>query len=117
MATSDPTASPRLVPFAIRALSAGDRTTRVVVEGEIDLLTSAQLKTALEQELAAADSMLLDLSRVQFIDSSGLQAILGAVQGQGSDGSKLKISSSLPAQAHRLFELVGVLEQLPLVDH
>jgi|SRR5579884_4198317 len=104
-----------VAPFAIRVLPAGGQRTRVLVEGEIDLMTSPQLKSALEQELSTGEQVILDLSGVQFIDSSGLQAILIALQATADDG-KLKISSRLPAQAHRLFELVGILEQLPLVD-
>jgi anti-sigma B factor antagonist len=104
-----------LAPYAIRVLPAGGAASRVMVEGEIDLLTSPQLRAALEAELASAEEVILDLSRTQFIDSSGLQAIVLAVQAQ-SDGHKLKVSSSLPAQAQRLFELAGVLGHLPMVD-
>ncbi len=108
--------APQLAPFVIRSAHDSDRRTRVVVEGELDLLTSPSLAGALDRGLSTADELLLDLSGVRFIDSTGLQAILGALQACRSNGCVLLISSELPAQALRLFEITGVLSQLPLVD-
>ncbi|MBV9047331.1 MAG: STAS domain-containing protein [Solirubrobacterales bacterium] len=107
---------PQLASFMIRSVPDRDRRTRVVVEGELDLLTSPSLAGALDRGLSTAEELLLDLSGVQFIDSAGLQAILGALQACRSNGCALLISSELPAQALRLFEITGVLGQLPLVD-
>jgi anti-anti-sigma factor len=107
--------SAELAPFAIRVLPAGGSGVRVVVEGELDLSTSPKLQEVLARELAATNEVLLDLAKLQFIDSTGLAAILGAVNHNAANG-RFKISSSLPAQARRLFQLVGVLDQIPLVD-
>jgi anti-anti-sigma factor len=116
MGTPDHLDTPRLAPFVIRTVPYGERRTRVVVEGELDLLTSPSLAGALEREYAQADELLLDLSGVRFIDSAGLQAILSGLQACKSNGRVLLISSWLPAQARRLFEITGVLGELPLVD-
>jgi len=89
----------------------------VVVAGELDLQTSPELEATLDRELELADSVLLDLSQVQFIDSTGLHAILLVLERSRTNGDKLRINSRLPAQARRLFELAGVLELLPLVDN
>jgi stage II sporulation protein AA (anti-sigma F factor antagonist) len=105
-----------VAPFAIRVQPFGASGTRLIVEGEIDLLTAPHFKAALDEELASASTVVLDLSSVRFIDSSGLQAIVAALHASTSDDDRLKISSALPAQAQRLFELVGVFDQLPLVD-
>lgn len=108
--TSDPPA------FAIRVLGTGDRAVRVVVIGEIDLSTSPELESALSRALADADDVVLDLSRVGFIDSTGLSAILEGVRMSETNGARLAISSSLSRQARKLFQLAGMLGALPLVE-
>jgi anti-anti-sigma factor len=116
MGTPHHVETPDLAPFVIWTIPDGDRRTRIAVEGELDLLTSPSLASALDRGFAEADELFLDLSGVLFIDSAGLQAILVALQSHRSDGKALTISSSLPTQARRLFEITGVLSQLPLVD-
>ena len=115
IAPNDLTA-PLPAQFAIRIFRTEQRGPRVIVTGELDLDTAPQLQAALEQEMAEVDQLLLDLSRLEFIDSTGLQAILLAVRAAEVNGSNFSISSSLAPQARRLFSLVGLLDQLPLVD-
>jgi anti-anti-sigma factor len=50
---------------------------RLLVEGEIDLATADQLDDALkEAEQVNPESIVLDLSALRFIDSSGLRVLL-----------------------------------------
>lgn len=116
MGTPEYVDAPELAPLVIRTVPYEERRTHVVVEGELDLLTSPSLSSALDSKLATADELVLDLSGVRFIDSAGLQAILTTLQACRSNGCVLMISSELPAQARRLFQITGVLGQLPLVD-
>jgi anti-sigma B factor antagonist len=102
--------------FEIRVLRPGERAVRMVVAGELDLETSPQLQAALEQEIDEADELILDLSQVEFIDSTGLQAILVGVRASEANGNNLAIRSSLAPQARRLFNLVGLLDRLPLIE-
>ncbi len=113
---SNDLASPVPAQFEIRIFSTGQRALRVVVTGELDLETSPQLQAALERELAEVDQLVLDLSQVEFIDSTGLQAILVAVRASEANSNNFSISSSLAPQVRRLFNLVGLLDRLPLVD-
>jgi anti-sigma B factor antagonist len=89
---------------------------RVVVEGELDLRTAPQLEAVLDRAIERGQGLLLDLSRVQFIDSTSLHTILLALERSRFADSRLAICADLPDHARRLFELVGVLEQLPLED-
>jgi anti-sigma B factor antagonist len=89
---------------------------RVRVTGELDLSSSPQLEEVLRHEIAESRDVLLDLSHVQFIDSTGVHAILVGVRESQANGSDLRISRTLPPQPLRLFELVGLLDTLPLVD-
>jgi anti-anti-sigma factor len=63
-----------------------------------------------------ADDLVLDLSQITFIDSTGLYGIVAAVRNAQAQGLTLRISSSLGPQVSRLFKLVGMSDTLPLVD-
>jgi anti-sigma B factor antagonist len=89
---------------------------RIVVRGELDLSHAAELKSLLERELAAGTTVLLDLSAVDFIDSTGLAAIVTALSHSRDSGCELQLYSNLQPQARRLMELTGVLGMLSLVD-
>ncbi len=53
----------------------------ILVEGELDMNTAAELERQLEAPLAASDStLLIDLSRCEFIDSTGIALIVRAWQ-------------------------------------
>ncbi|HEX3324593.1 MAG TPA: STAS domain-containing protein [Solirubrobacterales bacterium] len=60
----------------------------ILVEGELDMNTAAELERALEAPLAEPDSTLLvDLSRCEFIDSTGIALIVRAWQSLDGKGS------------------------------
>jgi len=64
--------------FAVRA-TRDDSTARVDVSGELDLTTGERLERALlAAEADAPPEIVLDLARVTFFDSSGLQILLDA---------------------------------------
>ena len=61
--------------MAVAVVPAGDTATVVTVEGEVDLLTARQLMDALEQvwqERPESTTVVIDLSGVTFLGSSGL---------------------------------------------
>ena len=55
--------------------------------------------------LTDAKKVVFDLSRIQFVDSSGLGAILSALRKVNSNGGELKICG-MTRTVHALFELV-----------
>src|SRR5947209_16986360 len=116
MGASEPPGATQHVQFEIRVVHDAQSRARVIVEGELDLLAAPQLAPVVERALADSGELLLDLSAVRFIDSAGLQAVLRAIEAARSRGRALKIGSSLQTQARRLFELTGVIDQLPLVE-
>jgi anti-anti-sigma factor len=99
-------------PFGIRVLPTRDGVVRVCVIGEIDLSTAPQLEAALVRELDGAPDLLLDLSEVSFLDSSGLHAIVSAARTARANGGMLVVDSPLPAQARRVIEITGLEELL-----
>jgi anti-anti-sigma factor len=89
---------------------------RVRLEGELDLATVPELKTILYEQLAAGNDVVLDLSTLEFIDSSGLQVIITSLRAADELPGTLAIHASMPSQVHRLLEIAGLLSSLPLVD-
>jgi len=101
-------------PFSVVVTPLGDRESQVAIRGELDLVSASQLEEALKRELLADNDVLLDLSDMDFIDSTGLHAIVESVRTAKSVGRKLKLSAELPAHARRLMEIVGLLPFIPI---
>lgn len=103
-------------PFALRLEQMDGGWVRVCVEGELALTSSSLLELAVERELRANSDILLDLSRIDFIDSAGLRAMTALVRSAKANGRKLKLSADLPLHARRLMEIVGLLPFVPIAD-
>lgn len=62
------------------------------VGGEVDLLTTPQLKAGIEEQLAHGRPLLvIDLSEVSFLGSSGLAALVEARQSAEDSGIALRL--------------------------
>ena len=101
-------------PFALRIEPIQASWVRVCIEGELALTSSSVFELAVERELAADRDVLLDLSRIDFIDSVGLRAMTGLVRTAKANGRRLSLSSDLPRHARRLMEIVGLLPFVPI---
>ncbi|MCK4259091.1 MAG: anti-sigma factor antagonist [Halanaerobiales bacterium] len=83
----------------------------VFIKGELDLHTSNNLRKGIEnklQENSSLKNVILDLKGINFIDSSGLGAILGCYKKTTLRGGKL-FAVSVSPQVKRIFELAGML--------
>src|SRR2546421_10848214 len=108
MNTLDPSRRQFPSMFEVVIIGSGDDMLRGVVSGELDIATSPRLDAAVERALGEADDVVLDLSNVDFIDSSGLYVVVAAARGSQANGKRLRISASLSPQVERLFELAGM---------
>ena len=87
----------------------------VAVEGELDLATAPQLDDKLIQaEAMVAPLIVIDLARVEFMDSTALQVLLKAEARSQHNGRRLRLATPSP-QVQRLFEVAGVRERLPIL--
>lgn len=82
--------------------------------GELDIesvpLLAAEFEAA---ERGDAELIVLDLSGLTFVDSTGLRFLLGASDGCGGEGGRLRIlEGSEPLE--RLLDIVGLRERLPI---
>jgi anti-sigma B factor antagonist len=75
------------------------------LEGEIDLHVSPQIGSALSKLIAAKPAQLVvDLSGVSYIDSSGLAVLIEAMQNVGSYGGKFALCG-LQESVRPIFEI------------
>ena len=84
----------------------------VLVSGELDMSSAPRLENALS-ELARDDRVrrvVIDLSGTEFVDSSGLRAILSAHRELDSSGRELTLRAPSPP-------VTRLLEITALVDH
>jgi anti-sigma B factor antagonist len=82
----------------------------VTPEGELDLVTVPLLEQRLIQTLSAGDTM-LDLSRVSFIDSTGIALLVSVSAMAREHGWRLQLRDP-SSHVDRLIKLTGVAELL-----
>jgi anti-sigma B factor antagonist len=85
----------------------------IVVTGEIDLASAPRVELALEP--FAGQAVVLDLRRVEFIDSAGLKVLLSQRSRIEQSGGDLKLVVGHGAVG-RLLELTGVTEAFSITD-
>lgn len=88
----------------------------VTVIGELDVATAPRLRQAIAAVTADGHRrVVVDLAGVDFLDSTGLGVLLGAVKRTRSSGGGLALARAVP-QVARVFEITRLVEILPLHD-
>jgi anti-anti-sigma factor len=99
--------------FRIVENSDGDGVLRLQLLGELDLSVAAALRARLMERIEDGHPTRLDLSRLEFIDSSGISVLIRVVQAAGRvDRALIEIDRTLGSQVKRTIDLVGVGEIL-----
>jgi anti-sigma B factor antagonist len=101
--------------FEVAVERPGDGMAVVKVSGELDLLTAPDLAAALAPLEADNADIELDLSGLEFIDSTGVHLVLQTFQKSSRDGWELALTGA-GDEVRRAFELVGLLDRLPFRD-
>ncbi len=84
--------------------------------GDLDMSTVEAFERAVsEAEASDARRIVLDLSAVTFMDSSGLKVLLEAHARSQADSDRLRIVRG-PRRVQRVFELTGADAALPFLD-
>lgn len=86
----------------------------VKLAGELDLSSAGAFTQAvLDLGERGAGDVLVDLSELTFVDSTGLRAILSAKAIADEQGWRLQMTEGT-RQVERLFELTGVRHHMPI---
>jgi anti-anti-sigma factor len=93
----------------------GDRAV-VVVAGELDMSGSPLLEAEVRRaEATDARRIVIDLSAVTFMDSSGLKSLLQAHARSQADSNRLRLVRP-PRRVQRVFQLTNTEDILPFLD-
>ena len=92
-----------------REAADGGRAIRLRVVGEIDMSTAPTFEEALSSALdEEPERLMIDLSELNFMDSSGLNALVRARNAMDDTGIELVISG-VSDQVRRLLEVSGLM--------
>jgi anti-sigma B factor antagonist len=94
--------------FSIAVEASAPGSHRIAISGELDLAVADRLNVALE-EIPARATVLIDLRKCTFIDSTGLASIVKGRQRREASGGNLAVFGAAD-QVRRLFEVVGLAE-------
>jgi anti-sigma B factor antagonist len=87
-----------------------------IVQGQVDMHTSPELRGHLRGALGnRASPLVVDLTEVAFIDSSGLATLIEALQAVGKYGGKLRLCGLTP-EVRKLFDLAQLSTIFDLRD-
>ncbi|MFE6854904.1 STAS domain-containing protein [Streptomyces sp. NPDC057674] len=92
------------------------RTAVLSVGGELDMETAGRLNEYLVEQLGQGrHHLVLDLSGLDFMDSSGLNVLIRSVHRAREDGGDLYLAAPNPA-VRRILEITGLATTLPPHD-
>jgi anti-sigma B factor antagonist len=86
-------------------LAADEATLVIALTGELDVATVERFNAAVQRAVSnGAAAVVADLTRLTFLDSSGLAAMLGALRSLDHAGSRLVVACANPTVL-RVFEI------------
>lgn len=107
--------SPAWQPFSVSVSSDGTRAT-VYLRGELDMSGVERAREAIEQAEQQANGLLvLDLSQLEFIDSTGLEVMLRAARRARETGGRLVVQKP-STYVRRLLEMTAIDQSLDIVE-
>ena len=89
---------------------------RCFLSGELDLASEADVSAELTRRLAENPAVfVIDLSGLEFIDSTGLRVLMTARKTAGANGTKLLLAA-IPDSVKRVFDIANVTEHFEYLD-
>ena len=88
----------------------------IVLRGELDLSTVGKVQDELRKvEKSAPDLVVVDLSKLTFLDSTGLRCLVTADERARDEGRRVVIVRG-PESVQRVFSITRLEERLEIVD-
>jgi anti-anti-sigma factor len=94
------------VDFWIDERAEDDGHVQLGLVGELDIASASALNERLRALAQRGDPVVLDLGRLQFIDSSGLRELIRAVSDARRDHWSLELATTLSPQVRQIIELL-----------
>ena len=106
----------RLVELKVSSRSEGDRVI-VALSGEIDLYTAPRLQSQLDQALNTdqAVRLVVDMSGVDFCDSTGMNVLLAAQRLAREHGGNIELSGPRPG-VRKILQVTGLESVFTVVE-
>ena len=82
----------------------------VALEGRLDTMTAPELETELKGSMDGAESLVLDLSKLEYISSAGLRVLLSAHKTMSGKGG-MKVTN-VNEIVREVFEVTGFCDIL-----
>jgi anti-sigma B factor antagonist len=98
--------------LSVRVIEDGGGSVVLEAEGELDLSTASRLGDPLMQFTEAASGVVVDLSLVSFIDSSGLAMLMKGYRSRNGSGMSIVIAPD--SQVARVFGIACLDRALPV---
>ena len=88
----------------------------IALTGELDLASAPDVEAELKRvEATDANAIVLDLSGLTFIDSTGIRLVVTADARSRADANRLSLLRG-PASVQRVFAIAGVEQLVPFAD-
>ena len=98
--------------FEIRESIDGDGAVRVALIGELDIAVADAVEQRLRQLRDDGRPARIDLSQLDFIDSSGVQTVVLGLRHARRSGQQLEVDRRVSGAVERLIEMMGIGSQL-----
>ncbi len=90
------------------AESATPQGVRLELVGELDLSVAGRVRDRLEELAQPGATVMLDLSRLDFIDSSGINVIITYHRQAAQEGWQLLVEQQMTLPVRRVFNVMGL---------
>ena len=87
-------------------------TLEIALEGRLDTMTAPELDTELNRNMPAAESLVLDFSKLEYISSAGLRVLLSAHKVMSCKGG-MKVTN-VNEIVQEVFEVTGFSDILTI---
>jgi anti-anti-sigma factor len=98
--------------FGVRERDDADGAVRITLTGELDLSATPGLRVRLGEMQRAKRPIRLDLSELEFIDCSGIRAILEAMAEARREGYALEVDRDVSPMVGRIVSLGSIASEL-----
>jgi anti-sigma B factor antagonist len=98
--------------FEIRESVDEDGAARMTMIGELDIAVADEVEERLRRLREAGRRVRLDLSQLDFIDSSGVRAIVLGLKHARQGGHELDVDRRISPTVKRMIEIMGIAPQL-----